>query len=176
MIYEQHNFFQVPPTCQPPANATKLGSMVELASLWVNDTELASYLKQTYPGLPVYYSPIQTETKDFGPGGVVHTWSWGLGAQNQSQMNIVEDQQGANPLEDYFRIFWYDETGVSVMDLDNAYSFPLVTARLAYGTLYPPMLWGNIAVDYASTGNWAEEVTMQGHITIFRDHECKQPV
>lgn len=177
MVYEQHDFIGPPLTCRPSENETANGTIitVELASLWVNDTELAAFLKQTYPGMPVHYSAITTKTEAIAPGILAHTWSWGLGPHNRSSLTALDDQQQSPdaPLRD--RLFWHNETGVAFMDLETRANTPKLTDRIANGTFYPPMLWGYIQPDYVSSGEWQTEVSMTGSIRVFKDHECKQP-
>jgi hypothetical protein len=175
MILEQHDFLQVPESCQPANNVTGFVGMTELSSLWVNDSALANFLKQTYPGMPVYYSPI--DVSDQATGGLIdHVWTWGLEAQNKSKLNTLEDSAPPGQSSDNYRLFWYSDTGVSFMDLTDVFSFPAETNRATYGTVYPPMLWGHLATNYASYGDWEGKSTMSGTISVFHDHQCKQPV
>jgi hypothetical protein len=171
MIYETHDYEQDPEGCFPHPTSGSVRTWT-LASLWVNDTGLVQYLEQTYPGMPVYYSPIQASVQ---PNGQLldHQWTWGLGAQNQSTIHIMDDQLPPDPLSSVDRIFWYSQAGVSFMDLDQAFQDPFKSSRAAYGTQYTPMLWGYIASNFASYGSWEPAVTMTGKITAFSDHACK---
>jgi hypothetical protein len=175
MIYEQDDFLQVPQSCQPANNVTGFVGMTELSSLWVNDSALASFLKQTYRGMPVYYSPI--DVSDQTTSGVIdHVWTWGLGAQNKSQLNTYDDQHPAGQSQDNYRLFWYNQEGVSFMDLANTFTSSVVTnARAGYGTFYPPMLWGYVTQPYGPSSGWETGITMSGTISVFHDHQCKQP-
>ncbi|MCA1812272.1 MAG: hypothetical protein LC623_09735, partial [Halobacteriales archaeon] len=58
MIWETHDWQEIPESCFSGPNEPNADVTVgrALASFWVNDTQLADYLQQTYPGLPVYYS------------------------------------------------------------------------------------------------------------------------
>jgi hypothetical protein len=175
MILEHHNFLAPPVSCEPDANTTRqITKGAELASIWVNDTELADYLKATYPGMPVFYSPMQSETRSTG-GLLAHTWTWGLGKQNQSRVTILDDQIPGGYYPHGIRLFWYSSEGVSFMDLVSQYQNAILTDRTANGTLYPPMLWGYVAQPFAYAGQWTREITMEGDIHAFRDHQCKEP-
>ncbi|MCA1811620.1 MAG: hypothetical protein LC623_06375 [Halobacteriales archaeon] len=174
MIWETHDFIGPPDSCFPPPGQSAVTQLNELASLWVNDSALADYLKQTYPGMPVYYSPIQTETALLGPV-TQRTWRWGTD-QGQSHLTVNDDGQRAGQNSVGRRLFWYTEAGVSFMDLIDDHTTQVLTGRGANGTLYPPMLWGYITNPYASTGEWETSSTLEGTITIFRDHLCKEPI
>ncbi|MCA1810544.1 MAG: hypothetical protein LC623_00850 [Halobacteriales archaeon] len=179
MILETHDFQQVPLSCYTGDNAPDADVVVlkAMSSLWVNDTQLADYLKQTYPGMPVYYSAIQTHAQPQGTL-MAHQWTWGLSEQNQSELTVFDDQVAHNTVTlTLERMFWYDETGaVSFLDFDMVRQTPLFTNRVSYGKQYPPMLWGyGETPDYVSTGDWNPTSTITGKIAVFRDHECKQP-
>jgi hypothetical protein len=176
ILFEGHGNFEPQSDCNEYTGSNGFGLYrFGLASLWVNDTEVANWLKATY-NLPIYSSPMNWTHETVGPLGT-HTLTWGLAGQTQSFITFPLDtaQRDGFPEPDW-RFFWFNATNVSYLDLVLSYDEPGVFGRIGHGELYPPMLAAKYTNQFADSANWFLNGTMSGTIHRFSDFECKHPL
>ncbi|HUR64356.1 MAG TPA: hypothetical protein VM241_07735 [Candidatus Thermoplasmatota archaeon] len=175
MVWEFHDAFGTPPSCDPPSNPKGVTFSEIVASLWVNDTAVADWLRATYDGLPVFGDPIGFNVATTPLP--MQTWTWGTDGAHQSKLELRDESAGtgaAIPLLD--RLYWYNATRVGFLDLDVEPSVdPILASRLTTGTLAPPMLGAKVSSQYAAPGSWLSDATATGTIQQFKDHQCEEP-
>jgi len=146
-----------------------------LYSLWVDDTEVADYLKATY-GMPVHFGAITFDLKD-SPAGQVQTWNWnetGSSASTLSGLRPTGPENNATYLD---RIAWKVGAGVSFIDLRQDRILPLVTGATGEGVLAPPMRYGQHgAAPFAGLASIWNQADQFGPIYRFGDTQCKKPL
>jgi hypothetical protein len=177
LVIDRHDDQHAPDSCFP--DTSNLVLLNTLSSLWVNDRQVADWLKQTYH-MPVYYSEISFTNQTLAGPITDHVTTWGLNGST-NEIRIPDEHAAPFPETLHNRLFWYNQTGVSMMDMDiesttpTAYPpFVAVADRSARGTVYPPMIVADVSTNYVGQGVWGT-YAMTGNIQMFRDHVCKQP-
>lgn len=171
LLFESHNSLQNPPECDSDLNETIQHEM--LNSIWVNDTDLVKYLVDVY-GMPAYYSDMAIERNSL-PVGQEYILRWGEHG-DESWLSITDDL-GQSQIPTYIqRVFWHNNTILGAMDFIQEQHIDMTSSNPAIGEMYKPMLMAKYGEIYASIGHWDEPTSAQGHIELFGDLECKEPL
>lgn len=175
LVLESFGLGTVPDGCVPH-NATASLSVDALHALWVDDDQVAAFLKQEFPGLPVYAADIQTSNTTTGALSS-HDWSWGEHGKPASTLHVL-DEGNRRPLDVVvgFRFFWFPSASdATFLDFIEQGRDPASTNRPVYGMLQPPTIYSATAPDYAGPGDWFDQGDAAGSFQAFGDLACKQP-
>lgn len=169
MIWEKHNNFQPPSTCQEGA-----WDLYEaLASLWVSDQDLARYLNATY-GMTTHYTEITSTTTSNGV--LLHmNWTWALPGQTSSSLSVNDAQEFVGPAPEIIRIAWSSDSRLFVLDYAETDQLSAPLTDLAFGVLQPPMLYTKAGTrQYAGDATMSQAIQVSASIQGFSDYLCKQ--
>lgn len=169
ILTEVSNIANAPEQCQPEIPEEGIVSWRTLHSIWVNDTEVADWIRAVY-GMPVYYSPIEdTTTSD--PVFLEHTWTWGAQGEEKSALTVLDDSPEYTPSSTVARYFWFNETAVSSADFRETFVSPNVH-RPIKGTLAEPMLGTSTSKNYASVAMMMRDFNGDMEVIRYKDHFC----
>ncbi len=173
MLIETHNGVNPPPACAE-FNAD-YGEFSVLLSIWVDDPEVAQFLRDTY-GLPVRLGTASVEVTEAGDESV-YKWTWQNGTSGQSELTVVHPSGTTGRTPFVSRIAWHNGTGVSLLDLKQDLMLPHTFFPTAQGTLAPPMRYAERTPGpiVGLTSVW-KAGDFYGPFYRFGDLECKQPV
>lgn len=145
-----------------------------LRSLWIDDETVASWIKATY-GIPALVGDFAVAD----PGGLVETWTWSQPGGESSEMTFQDPPPTQNtPLTYIHRAFWFNETGVSYMDIREEYLNDDYSSPAAYGMLRPPMQYASMTGQTAFSGivDYTPSADEAFSISRFGDLDCQKPV
>lgn len=171
-LYEAHGGIEPPQTCaefggQPDDVKVLLG-------LWVDDPEVAAYLRATY-AMPVVDATMHLEVSDQS-GQEIHTWSWSSGPDVSTMVGMhVEGDPGTPDYVD--RLVWHNGTAVTMLDLRSDKSLSYNSPPVIGGILAPPMAYGQgISRPYSGLASVWPTSDYSGPIMSFGDLVCEQPL
>lgn len=168
ILTEVSQVANAPEPCQPEVGPGEIIQWRTLTSIWVNDTEVADWIRAVWE-MPVYYSPIEdTTTND--PVFLEHTWTWGIDGE-KSALTIFDDSPEFTPSVMDDRYFWFNETAVSSLDLHRTFTSPNVH-RPMKGTLAKPMLGAYASKDYVDEVMMMQDIEADMEVIRYKDHFC----
>jgi hypothetical protein len=169
-VAEVHDNINPPADCR---NGT-WGSFWALNKFYVNDTQVARYLLETY-GLPAVHANITVTDKN--TNGIRTTnWQWTPNGGNTSEVSSSEVDAYGQDVTDIERWVWIPDGHVHFLDWEYTETLNEGDLTVTPGHMKPPMLYAGAGPDpYVGVGSFLARVNVSGQIKIFGDEECKQP-
>ncbi|MCA1810878.1 MAG: hypothetical protein LC623_02580 [Halobacteriales archaeon] len=166
----------------PPRNCTNLDgtdgivALWILHSLWVDDQDLADYLKATYD-LPVIFAQFNIK-QDVHNGVGTQVWSWNEPGKPASQVTYyVSDTTSSTGPVSTERMYWFNATNLSYANLRIVPLLDQVPLAITPGTMQPPMLYTyNGMTTYLGTGQKFDSMELSANLKRYGDFECAQPL
>ena len=172
-VVEMDNAVLPPPACER-FNAG-YDDVHVLYSLWVDDAEVANYLKTTF-NMPVRLGTITPDVKDSG-NGQLQTWTWQESGSDTSTLAGLRPGGPEGNATFLDRIAWKVGAGVSFLDLRRNTILPYVPGATAEGVLAPPMRYAQHGSEpFAGLASVWSESDHFGPIYRFGDTQCEQPL
>lgn len=169
-LLEAHGGVEPPPAClefDDEPNDVKV-----LLGLWVDDQELAAFLRDTY-GMPAQVGTMQLDVTPQGDAET-HQWTWELEGSEASTLVGIHPggMEGASTYLD--RLVWNNGVGVTMLDFHEDSVLPYQPFPTAQGILAPPMAYGEgTARPFAGLASVWKESDHYGPIARFGDFECE---
>jgi hypothetical protein len=146
-----------------------------LNALYVNDSQVAQYLQETY-GLPAKHANITVTDASFANYRNTY-WHWAPDGGSTSWLNISEVNVYAQGITDNWRWAWISHAHVYFLDWISVNIQDEGTVYLTPGSKQAPMLYYGHGPDpYMGHGDFLPTADITGQIQIFGDEECKQPL
>lgn len=170
LLWEFHESFRVPDSCASPDYVNRF-----LATHWFDDAAFVELAAQN--GMP---SILGTFDLAKGQAGGVQTWDWTWSADGQPASSLLfMDNPPDVPVKfrSPIRIFWFEGTGVSYMDVELVHAANQVSNPTAAGTFAPPMFYARGSNPaYAGIGVPSDAASFTATIHRFSDLLCAEPL
>ncbi|MEA3204239.1 MAG: hypothetical protein QOI63_1919 [Thermoplasmata archaeon] len=140
-----------------------------VASVWVDDVEVAGYLVDRL-GLPAHATRFEEAP---GPAPGLRTWTWGDPAARSSL--TLDGQDAAAVGGPQRNLLWPRGDGIGRLTLALHADSPLESLPTT-GTMQPPMLLaGSPGGAFTGTAYWYPHLTASGALALFKDRSCLEP-
>jgi hypothetical protein len=171
MVLEYHNNLDPPESCR----STDYDVKDALWSWWLNDRELATFLKETY-NLPVHYGTVEIPMEaDAVKTTITATWNETGSKPSSLTSSQVNEPTGSIPIA--FRFHWNVGNGTGMLDLKTMNTYSSAQPFVIQAEMNPPMLNSQSKTPVLfGVGQVMPSVEMTGTFTLFSDRECKQPI
>jgi hypothetical protein len=170
-LYEAHGGVEPPQACiefDGGADDVKV-----LLGLWVDDPEVASYLRESL-AMPVIDAAISLEVVTDPGNKSLHHWTWSSG-QQPSEIFALRSGPVSGTAKYVERLAWHNGTAVTLLDLHEDKSTADGDAPTAHGTLAPPMAYSSgVPRPFVGLAGLWDTSDHHGPITRFGDLECAQ--
>lgn len=176
LLFELHDRLNPPGNCTNHDGTDGFISLWILNSLWIDDEELANYLKVTYD-LPTIFA--QMSVKDDLQSGIgTQVWSWNEPGKPSSQVTYyVANSVNATDVPYTDRMYWYNETTLSYVNLRIVANVDQVNPGITPGTMQPPMLYTyNGMTSYIGTGQKFDSMELSANLKRYGDFKCERPL
>lgn len=162
VLFESHTNAEVPAACA--ADRDGFVALSVLASVWVEDAEVAAHLAQVY-GMPAREGVFS---------GSGQAWSWGPPGAPASTVQVMDEAAAPQPSHAADRFFWANGTGLGALELRHDATRPAVP-HAAAGEMAPPMLLAQVAGGrFAGPAGWVTRDTAAGSFRAYRDTLCQE--
>ena len=173
IITESHTKESIPEQCHKGGN---FGVDNILNHAWVNDRELALFLKQSF-GMPADYADIST-TDDSNAAALHATWNWKQDGFAGSSLDLKNPHTSTSSSSIDLRLSWWNGTVLGAIDLAQSGQYPDPGSNtVATGNMEAPTLQASTGVkQWVGGGTWATSFQMSGQIMLWSDPGCKHPI
>jgi hypothetical protein len=168
LLFETHDNFSPPDSCAKAAGGDYYSALA-LTQFWIDDAEIAGYLRTKF-GLPAQEATFNQSSTVVNGEGRQH-WDFGLkgGGVSSLDNNVGPADLSWAPT---FRFFYASADHEDFFDLayDEHYS---QQGLVSFGTIVPPLMFaGNAVGAWAATGGVTASGTYAGTFHQFRDMNC----
>jgi hypothetical protein len=163
LALDWHNNAQAPPSCRSGGGEANV-----LATLWTDDADLASYLRDRF-AMPAFEAPFSEDASQ-AAAARGHTWTWGPDGL-RSSLSVLLSDGPTGPKAESLLAFWPAGDGVGRLQL-NWTATSSNSERPAQGSMRPPMLAG----DFTGLGRWMEDLDGRGGLALYQDPDCAREV
>jgi hypothetical protein len=171
LLVETHDMFDAPDSCRQG----QFDTTFMMNSIWINDTQVAAWLNQTY-GMPARYGSIdyQLETTS---GLESHRWRWNVPGGEASFISFNTSQIHLQPDQYIHRWYWYNATAVSFINWTDKWQSS-DGQGITPGEMHPPMLYSQSYTPnpYLGQGGVLYSESFEGDIHRFGDLACEKPL
>jgi hypothetical protein len=172
MVLEMHTNVSFPAACLEGADPFVIPAVLQ--SIWVNDAEIAGYLRQEY-GMPTFFADIQQEDTSLQAVNA-HEVSWGEPGQPASVLTTVDDAEDRTGDSLPYRLAWPVGSAVWLLDYVPSLDDPFLFQRVTAGKFEQPMLLAGVdGGQYAGNGAWYDRFEATARVLAFADGRCAQP-
>ena len=172
-----HFLFELHGELDPPEKCTEgdPNFIRAFTSFWTDDASLGQYLDDVYD-LPVIVGNF-TETVTSNPETREIHWVWNTNGSQPSEVSVHtvgEEKQswGGNLV----RMYWFNATHLSYMDIDDDVRGYKVSSILSPGTMSEPMVFSRTGLPFMGRSVVITEGDMSGKIKTFEGFDCEKQV
>lgn len=175
LFYETHNNRRVPGPCAEGEYA----NTGVLQTIWLDDAEIADYLRTVYL-MPAQFASISLTKVDAGMT-IDFLWTVELPGSESSELvyrHIPDNDYGQREYPS-FRYFWASAPdAVSYMDTKTeTHTVGEEEPTVVEGTLKPPLLYTNLGMErFVAYGGGGIDGYVHGEIHLFKDTQCSDPL
>lgn len=170
MMIDRHWNVDVPATCKQDAAAgTTFGV---LAKLYVDDQEVADYLRQAF-GMPTGLLTMDFAESAAGPI-IQHDVRWTADGGAESHLTLVQDSTSVNHAQAY-RTYWTVGERLVRWQLDLKLDGPDYANRPGRGTVAAPMLMAQVSETFVGVADWFPSITGPSSVQFYEDYRCEAP-
>ena len=176
LFYETHTNRQVPASCAEGGDYTNTGV---LHRIWVDDAEIAHYLRTTYL-MPANFATISLA--EVASDAIVDfRWTVELPGSEPSELVYHHFPENGYPQREFpsFRYFWASgPESVSYMDTaTETHTVGVEEPSIVEGTLRAPLLYANPGTErFVGYGGAGIDGYVHGEIHLFKDTQCSEPL